>query len=193
MYDDSKKVTKEELELIIKAGQTVPSTKNRQPYYFVAIINRDCREEIYKAAENGRKKEFEHLTKKILEETAKGETGSNGKSIYDASAAILVFRDSNPKYREAKQQSKNLNIKEEQGIACTALAMMLQAHHMGLSTGWICSPLYIKHELKEILTKCSIEFDNNWESGLIIPVGYYTVKPKKPQREALEKKSSFIV
>jgi nitroreductase len=192
LFDDTKSVSKEELELIMEAGQTAPSAKHRQPYYFVAIINKDCREEIYRAAEDGRKKQFAHLSKQGFEDTAKGETGSNDKSIYDASAAILVFRDSDPKYKEAKEQSKNLNIKEEQGIACTALSMMLQAHHMGLNTGWICSPLYIKKELKEILTKYGVEFNDNWEPRLIIPLGYCKVKPRKPRRDELNQKSSFI-
>ncbi len=192
LFDDSKSVSKEELELIMVAGQTAPSAKHRQPYYFVAIINKDCREEIYKAAEDGRKKQFAHLSKQGFENTARGETGSNDKSIYDASAAILVFRDSDPKYKEAKQQSKNLAIKEEQGVACSAFAMMLQAHHMGLNTGWICSPLYIKQELKDILTKYGVDFDDNWEPRLIMPVGYCKIKPRKPRRKPLEEKSCFV-
>ena len=192
IFDDSKVVNKEQLELIMKAGQTAPSAKNRQPYYFVAIINKDCREEIYKAAEEGRKKQFAHLSKQGLEKTSKGGTGSNDKSIYDASAAILVFRDSDPLYKEAQSQSKNLDIKEEQGVACTALAMMLQAHHMGLNTCWICSPLYIKDELKDILTKYGVDFNDNWEPRFIIPVGYSKFKLKKAPRKDLEEKSCFV-
>lgn len=192
VFDDSKKVSKDELGLIMKAGQTAPSVKNRQSYYFVAIINKKCREEIYKAAEKGRMKQFAHLNKQGLEKTAKGETGSNDKSIYDASAAILVFRDSDPSYKEAKSQSKNLDIKEEEGVACTALAMMLQAHHMGLNSGWICSPLYIKDELKDILTKYGVEFNDNWEPRFIIPIGYSKFKLKKAPRKDLEEKSCFV-
>jgi nitroreductase len=193
IFDPSKEVSEDELKLIMEAGQTAPSAKNRQPYYFVAIINKDCREEIYKAAEEGRKKQFAHLSKQGFDKTAKGGTGSNDKSIYDASAAILVFRNSDPQYNEAKAESKNLDIKEEQGIACTALSMMLQAHHMGLNTGWICSPLYIKSELKNILTKYGVKFDDNWEPRFIIPVGYCQIEPKKPKREDLQNKSSFIL
>lgn len=191
-FDDRKEVTKEEIKLILEAGQTAPSAKNRQPYYFVGIINKDCRKEIYEAAEEGRRKQFAHLSKEALEKTAKGGTGSNDKSIFDASAAILVFRDSDPAYKEAKAQSKNLNIKEEQGVASSAFAMILQAHSMGLNSGWICSPLYIKDKLEEILTQYGVAFNDNWEPRVIIPIGYCKVEPKKPQREKLEKKSSII-
>lgn len=191
-FDDRKEVTEEEIKLIMEAGQTAPSAKNRQPYYFVGIINKDCRKEIYEAAEQGRRKQFAHLSKEELERTAKGGTGSNDKSIFDASAAILVFRDSDPAYKEAKAQSKNLNIKEEQGVASSAFAMMLQAHHMGLNSGWVCSPLYIKDKLKEIFPRYGVAFNENWEPRVIIPIGYCKVEAKKPQRKKLEEKSSII-
>ena len=67
--------------------------------------------------------------------------------------AILVFRNSEAGYTEAETESKNLNIKEEQGVATAAYSMMLQAHAMGIASGWICSPLYIKNELQEISKK----------------------------------------
>lgn len=191
-FDSSKKVSKEELELIMKAGQAAPSAKNRQPYYFVAILNKECRKEIYLAAENGRRKQFSHLPKEVLDAKAKGEVGSNDNTIYEASSAILVFRASDPQYAEAKDQSENLNIKEEQGVANAAYSMMLQAEHMGLSTGWICSPLYIEKEIKEILLKYGVEYKNHWKPRVIIPVGYCKERKEKIQRESLESKSSIV-
>lgn len=191
-FDSSQKVSKEELELIMKAGQAAPSAKNRQPYYFVGIINKECRKEIYLAAENGRRRQFSHLSKEELDAKAKGEIGSNDNTIYEASAAILVFRASDPKYSEAKDQSENLNIKEEQGVANAAYSMMLQAEHMRFSTGWICSPLYIEKEIKKILSKYGVECKDYWKPRVIIPVGYCKERKEKIGRESLEKKSIII-
>jgi len=89
-------------------------------------------------------------------------------------------------------ESKNLNIKEEQGVATAAYSMMLQAQSMGISSGWICSPLYIKEELKKILTKYRVKFDNNWEPRLIIPLGYPSFTTKKPPRKSLEERCVFV-
>lgn len=191
-FDSSKEVSKEELELIMSAGQMAPSVKNRQPYYFVSIINKECRKEIYLAAEKGRRKQFAHLTEEELQKRSSGDTGSNDISIYGASAAILVFRVLNSKYKEAKDQSENLNIKEEQSVSNAAYSMMLQAQHMGLSTGWVCSPLYIEEEIKEILLKYGVECKDSWKPRVIIPVGYCNSSRKKPKRERLEEKSTIV-
>lgn len=192
IFDSSKKITKEQLETIMKAGQTAPSAKNRQPYYFVAIQNQDCRKEIVKAADEGRRRQFAHLNKEMVEDISTKALGSNDKSIYEASAAILVFRDSDPNYTEAQKELERLNIKEEQGVACTAICMMLQAYDMGIHTGWICSALYIKDSLKEILPKYGLEYRENWEPRFIIPVGYSKIPLKKVQRKELEAISCFI-
>lgn len=192
-FDSSKKVSKEELELIMEAGQAAPSAKNRQPYHFVAIINKECRKEIYLAAENGRRKQFAQLSKEELNTKATGDIGSNDKTIYEAFAVVLVFRASDEKYSEAENQSENLNIKEEQGVANAAYSMMLQAEHMGLSTVWICSPLYIEKEIKDILLRYGVECRDNWKPRVVIPIGYCKKKGEKIGRDSLDSKSSIIV
>lgn len=191
-FDTTKTISKDQLKLIMKAGRAAPSAKNRQPYYFIAILNKNCRKEIADAAQEARKKQFAHLSEEDFDKTNIGDTGSNDKSIYEASAAILVFRDSDREYSEADTESEKLNIKEEQGVAVATYSMMLQAEHMGISSGWICSPLYIKDELKNILIKYNINFNNNWEPRAIITLGYCSIKPKKPQRIQLKEKSCIV-
>ena len=192
VFDSAKTISKGDLTLILEAGQAAPSAKNRQPYFFVTILNKKCLEEISTAAITGREKQFSNLSPEEFKRGEKGDTGSNDISISKASAAILVFRDSDPEYRESEVESKNLNIKEEQGVANAAYSMMLQAQSMGISSGWVCSPLYIKEELKKILTKHGVKFDNNWEPRLIIPLGYASLTTNKPPRKPLEEKCIFV-
>ncbi len=191
-FDPSKLVTKETLSLILSAGQAGPSAKNRQPYYFVAILNQACRDKIFHAAESGRKKQFAHLSEQEMTTRSTGATGSNDQAISEASAAILVFRASDVNYSEAKDQSENLNIKEEQGVAIAAYSMMLQAEHLGLSTGWICSPLYIEKEIKQILSDYGVKCEDHWKPRVIIPIGYARDKTTKISREPLSSKSTFV-
>lgn len=191
-FDSSKVVTQEELALIMSAGQAAPSAKNRQPYFFAAIINKDCRERIYLAAEQGRRKQFAHLSDEELATKSTGNTGSNDRAIYDASAAILVFRASDKSYVEAEDQSENLNIKEEQGVANAAYSMMLQAEHMGLASGWICSPLYIENDIRQILSDYGVHIEAHWKSRVIIPIGHCIKKTDKISRTDLSSKSVVI-
>ena len=191
-FDPKRKISKEQIELILRAGQAAPSAKNRQPYFFIAIVNKKCRGAIFKAAEQGRKKQFSHLLEKDFKEVSNGLLGSNDKSILDASAAILVLRKLDSNYSEAKSQSENLNIKEEQGVATAAYSMLLQATKLRISSGWVCSPLYIKDELKQILPKYGVKWQNNWLPRLIIPLGYCLSTLEKPKRLPLKEKSIFI-
>lgn len=191
-FDSSRDVSKEQLQLIMEAGQAAPSVKNRQPYYFIAIINKECRKEIYLAAEKGRRKQFANLSEEELLKRSKGEIGSNDISIYEASAAILVVRDSDMSYSEAKNQSENLNIKEEESVANAAYSIMLQAQSMGISSGWVCSPLYIQEDLKKILQKYNVKWNDNWKPRVIIPIGYCSKGHAKAKREELAKKSIII-
>jgi len=191
-FDPKREISREQIELILRAGQAAPSAKNRQPYFFITIVNKDCRAEIFGAAEKGRKKQFSHLSPEDFKEVSSGLLGSNDKSIRDASAAILVLRKLDSNYSEAKSQSENLNIKEEQGVATAAYSMLLQAERLGISSGWVCSPLYIKDELEQILPKYGVKWQNNWLPRLIIPLGYCFSKPEKPKRLPLKEKSVFI-
>lgn len=191
-FDSSREVSKEQLQLMMEAGQAAPSVKNRQPYYFIAIMNRECRREIYLAAEKGRRKQFANLSEKELLEMSKGEVGSNDISIYEASCAILVVRDSDISYAEAKNQSENLNIKEEESVANAAYSIMLQAQSMGISSGWVCSPLYIQEDLKRILQKYNVKWNDNWKPRVIIPLGYCKKGHTKPKRQELTTKSVIV-
>ena len=191
-FNPKKKVNPKLVRLILEAGQMAPSAKNRQPYFFITIFNRDCRREIFDAAQKGRRKQFAHLSQEEFDRTSNGKTGSNDKSMVDSSIAILVMRSSDPKYKEASEQSKNLNIKEEQGVATAVYSMQLQARHLGLDSGWICSPLYLTEELKPIFKKYEIEWQDNWEPRVIIPIGYALENPIKPQRKSLEEVNKYI-
>lgn len=190
IFDSSRTISKEDLAKIIQAGQAAPSAKNRQPYFFITILNKQCKEEISQAAAMGRKKQFAHLSDIEFKKVETGKTGSNDISISNCSAAILVFRDSDTKYTEAEIEM--LDIKEEQGVATAAYSMMLEAHSMGIASGWICSPLYIKDELKRILTKYGVNFNDNWEPRLILPFGYPMLKTQKPPRKPLEDICLFV-
>lgn len=191
-YNPNKEVDNKLLKIILEAGQNAPSAKNRQPYFFLVIKNSLCKKQIAEAAEKGRGKQFAHLTKEDYEKTSKGGTGSNDISIAEASAAILVLRNSDISYKEAASQSKNFNIKEEQGVATAAYSMMLAAKSLGLASGWICSPLYIKDELRKIVENYGIVWDQNWQPRVVVTIGYPLAEPKKPARKKINEISKII-
>ncbi len=78
-----------------------------------------------------------------------------------------------------------LTIKEEQGVANAAYSIMLASEALGLGSAWICSPLYIRDELKEILAKYGIDWQDNWQPRVIIPIGYPAKELIKPKRKPI--------
>ena len=128
------------------------------------------------------------MAKKIIEGDAFN--SSNDAVIVQAPIAILVFRNSDSEYKEALPAK--LNIKEEQGVANTCYSMMLAAQGFGLGSVWICSPLYLKNELKEILEKYGVKWQKNWQPRAILPIGYPVKDCNKPKRLILSKICKFI-
>lgn len=188
-FNPAKKITSGQIKIILKAGQAAPSAKNRQPYFFIVVKNNKCKREIFEAAEKGRKKQFSNLNKEEYKKMSTGKTGSNDQLILEAPVSILLLRDSDSSYSEASNQSLNLLIKEEAGVATAAYSMMLAANALGLGMAWICSPLYIQKELKSILKKYDVDWRKSWQPRVIMPLGYPGNKvSKKPIRVSLKNK-----
>jgi nitroreductase len=188
---NNRPVTNNMLKVILQAGQAAPSAKNRQPWFFVVIRNEKCRQEIARAAFIGRQRQFANWNEKKAKEMTKGDAfdHSNDAVIAQAPVAILVFRNSNPKYKEALPAE--LDIKEEQGVANACFSMMLAAENLGLRSAWICSPLYIIKKLKKILPKYGIDWQETWQPRAILPIGYPATDLTKPARKPLKKVSLF--
>ncbi|MBU1085044.1 MAG: nitroreductase family protein [Candidatus Beckwithbacteria bacterium] len=182
----------QDIDYILKAGQVAPSAKNRQPWFFIVIKDQDCRQKIAKSAFVGRQRQFAGWDQEKAKQMIQGNAfdNSNDAVIAKAPVAILILRNLNPDYQEALPAE--LNIKEEQGVANTTFSMMLTAQSLGLNTVWICSPLYIKKELSQILPQYEVDWQNNWQPRAIIPIGYPKQPGNKPTRKPLQEISLEI-
>ncbi len=184
-------VESEKIQLILQAGQAAPSAKNRQPWFFIVIKNKKLQKQIAQVATQGRRKQFANWDEKKAQEiiAVKTKVNSNDAVIAQAGAIILVFRNSNPNYVEGLVE--NLNIKEEQSVACTCYSMMLAAEAIKLGAAWICSVMNIPDELEQLLTpeliKQKKQWQDNWQPRAVIAIGYPAEATKKPTRKNLAK------
>ncbi len=98
-----KPVDEDAIKLLIEAGQSAPSAKNRQPWFFISITDQKCKEEIARVAAVGREKQFGNWDANKAAEMIKGNSflNSNDVVIAQAPLAILILRNSDPKYSEA--------------------------------------------------------------------------------------------
>ncbi len=181
------------IRILLAAAQAAPSAKNRQPWYFIVIKNRQLKNELAQMAAIGRLRQFTGWDKKSALQMIKGSgyTNSNDRIIAQAPVVILVLRNSDPSYQEAL--NPELNIKEEQGVACTAYSIMLAAESLGLKSCWLCSALYLNRSTSEvknlyldkIFANYGIVWQPNWQPRAFIPIGYPAVITTKPPRKKI--------
>jgi len=180
-----KEISEEIIKILIDCAQTAPSAKNRQPWFFLVLKNKKIKKKIAQLTLIGRYCQFANLDNIKKQKMIQGNAfnNSNDSIICNAPIAILVIRASTQDYREAL--TNELNIKEEQGVACAAYSILLAAQSLGLGSAWLCSPLYIKKELKILFKKYQIKWQKNWEPRAIIPIGYCKKPLYKPQRKSI--------
>lgn len=189
-------ITIQQIRTILRAGQAAPSAKNRQPWFFIVIRNQEIQDKIAELAIIGRKKQFSNLSDEKARRmiSKSGKFTSNDGVISQADAAILVLRHSDPRYSEGLPQ--NLDIKEEEGVACCTYSMMLAAESLGLGSVWISSVLNIQTELKKLLEKYLSDqnktWQKNWQPRAILCLGYPRMQPQKPKRKELSEVTLFF-
>ncbi len=191
-FDVTKQVFDREVQKILRAAQAAPSAKNRQPWYFIVIRNQLLKEEIVRATNKAREKQFENWNEDEKRKMIEGRSyvNSNDRIILDAPVTILVIRDSDQQYQEA--MSDRLNIKEEESVANAACSIMLAAWSLGIGSAWICSAMYVKEELRILLSRYGVDWNQNWEPRVFMPLGYPQGELVKPKRNKLSEISKFI-
>ncbi|MFO8077674.1 MAG: nitroreductase [Thermoplasmatota archaeon] len=129
-----KPVEKELIEEIIQAGRFAPSAKNRQPWKFIVITNRDLINHLSTEVKNQMKRMLKHrffyqfflksLRKKKTLQFLTAVAYSKDDSIF-YEAPVLVFVVSKK------------GVFNDESCACCAQNMMLAAHSKGLGSCWI--------------------------------------------------------
>lgn len=127
-------VEKELIEEIIQAGRFAPSAKNRQPWKFIVITNRDFINNLSTEVKNQMKKMLKRRffyqfflkslrKKKTLQFLAAVAYSKNDSIFYGAPVLVFVV-------------SKK-GVFNDESCACCAQNMMLAAHSKGLGSCWI--------------------------------------------------------
>ncbi len=129
-----KPVEKELIEEIIQAGRFAPSAKNRQPWKFIVITNRDFIDHLSTEVKNQMKRMLKYRffyqfflkslrKKKTLQFLTAVAYSKNDSIFYNAPVLVFVV-------------SKR-GVFNDESCACCAQNMMLAAHSKGLGSCWI--------------------------------------------------------
>lgn len=179
-----KPVEKDIIEEIVQAGRFAPSAKNRQPWKFIVITNRDYIQGLSNEVKNQLKKILKRrFIYKFLVNSLKNEktvrflagvSFSKSDTIF-FNAPVLVFIVTKK------------GLFNDESCACCAQNMMLAAHSLGMGSCWIgfASVLGLNKKNSERL---QIPKDHHIAAALVF--GY---PDKKPGKASLRRVDADII
>ena len=161
-------ISKEIIDDLIDCARLAPSAKNRQPWKFY-ILNDKQKDDIMNML-------FEWDKQNLKERTS---VKGSAEQIRTANKMIMIYSDG------YKSKSKNENYKKPDYISlgCAIENMSLQAVNLGLGSCILCDTLYIENEIDKYLGIKDFE----QICGFIIgnPIYNYPPKIKKDLKDLL--------
>lgn len=178
----------DDVKKIIDAGRIAPCATNSQMWHFIAVLNKDIREQLRTCVED-----FYNEMERWPESEPYKDKVSYFKhfstSFADAPLNIIIIQK--PKDSAIGEILKQRGIIGEDfykfrpdsallSIGAAIENMTLAAHDLGYGSCWLCAPLVAHQKMKEILN-----IDNEDKIVSILSVG----KPKNPNQPFVQKKS----
>lgn len=150
-------VSRNLIEKIITAAACAPSAKNRQPWFFVIIKEKEIKQKIYEILLESRKKQYckSHFYNACSDEAVK-----------KAPFSVLVCYDKSKTTNQCDSDKLLLSLKEEQGVAAAIENLLLASHALGLGSFWLSSPIYAQDEIQTLLG-----LPDTLKPRAIVPIG----------------------
>ncbi|MCC0718782.1 MULTISPECIES: nitroreductase family protein [unclassified Clostridioides] len=168
-------ISHETIEKIIEAGINAPSSKNRQPWKFIVVTEKE-KESMLRAMSKGIQNEIDNNG--LLPESRQHIAGANYTVEIMKQAPITIFILN----KLGKSPLENLSAEERfyemaniQSIGAAIQNMSLTSVELGLGSLWICDVYFAYHELCEWL-----DTDNQLVAA--ISLGYPDEQPSKRPR-----------
>lgn len=170
-------VPKEAVEQIIRAGMAAPSSKNRQPWYFVVTSGKSKENALY-AMQKGL--EREHRVP-LLPESAQYLSGAENTLRIMREAPVVIFVV-NPLgldfHRSLNTDERIYELCNAQSVGAAIENMTLTATELGLGSLWICDTYFAYREISKWLNM-------DGELLAVLAVGYAGEVPASRPRKSI--------
>lgn len=178
-------VSRELIELAIRAAATAPSGAHQQPWTYVAVSDPSLKQQIREAAEREERKTYtERMSAQWRRALAKLSTDWEKTHITDAPWVVVLFKRAYELLPDGTQE-KNYYVSDSVGIS--AGLFIAAVHRMGLATlPHTPNPMRFLSEL--------LERPRNETAVLLFPVGYPADGAQVPrlERKRLEDVSAWF-
>jgi len=163
------------IERILETTTYAPSAHNLQPWRF-AIVQSDAAK-----ASLGQALTDKMRTDMTANGASQDEIDSRVKGslrrIDEAPVVILLCRDMTA-IRKDEPEEHTMAV---QSVALAGLQLMFAAHAEGLSSNWICWPLYAQE-----VTSTALDLPDTWEPQSMFLLGYTDDEPEKKTLNSLD-------
>lgn len=179
-------VTQEQLEAIIESGILAPSSKNRQPWRFVAVCGgSSAKENALAAMERGLEREKRCP---LLPDSADfmSDAENTLKIMRQAPAIIFIVNPLGADIRKPLSPEERVyEICNAQSVGAAIENMSLTAAELGLGSLWICNTFFAFDELTEFL-------DTDGVLYAALAVGYPDEDPPPRSRKTLDEVTKWL-
>ncbi|MGB9640325.1 MAG: nitroreductase family protein [Anaerolineales bacterium] len=185
-YFQEWKIDHQIIEQILELAQWAPSAHNTQPWRFVVLENESTRQKLAEALGESFRQDLLHEGISSVEIEARVERSR--RRIIQAPAAILLClaEEDIPTTTSIAQQAGE-RIMALQSVALAGGQLMLAAHTFGVSSVWLCAPLYAPQVAQRVL-----DLPVTWQPQALILLGYAAQTPLPPTRKSLDEVVRFL-
>lgn len=163
------------IEEILRTAAHAPSAHNLQPWRFARVQSPAARQTLGQTLTRHMQRDMQAENVPAAEIAAR--VSRSLRRIEEAPLILLLCRDT----QAVRQPAPEEDLMAVQSVAMCGLQLMLAAQVNGLSTNWICWPLYAQTE-----TSAALELPNTWQPQGMVFLGYAAEEPAPKTLQPLE-------
>jgi F420 biosynthesis protein FbiB-like protein len=178
-YYQDRPVPREALESILSLAAWAPSAHNRQPWRFAVVTTPEVRRELAQAMGSRLRADLSadgRPPEQIERDVERSYQRISGAPVLILVCLSMVDMDHYPDTQRASAE----HLMAVQSAALAAQNLMLAAQAAGLSTCWLCAPLFCPD-----VPIATLHLPADWQSQALITLGYPAVE-RQSTRHALE-------
>lgn len=184
-------VSEDDLNNILEAANDAPSARNKQPWRFIVIKNKQVSEniavEINKKLDQINDKAQKESNQKIIEKVNHYRTPFTFFKRAPITVAVILTKYEGTGLGKLIGVDASVYRSDLQSVSAAIQNFLLAAHALGYGSCWMTGPLIAYPEISNILN-----LKNDEQLIALLPLGKYALAPKKKPRKAFEQVTSYI-
>ena len=167
------------IDAALEAATHAPSAHNRQPWRFAVVTSPEAKVKL--ASAMGERLRADRLADGDSPDVVEADVSRSRARITAAPVVVLacLTMSDMDKYPDARRGGAE-RIMAIQSVAAAIQNFLLAVHALGLSTSWMCAPLFAPCE-----ARAALNLPDDWEPQALITVGYPAVEAKPKEIKPL--------